>query len=65
MRMELVPVRLLLGVQLPEGPALTLCLPCRGRETLGLQEPRVLGVLPPGPEQWESIHLTEASITPC
>lgn len=64
MRMQLVPVRLLSGVQLPGGPALTLCLPRRGRGTLGLQESRVLGVLPLGPEQWECIHLTEVSITP-
>lgn len=63
MRMELVPVRLLSGVQLPGGPALMLCLPRGGRGTLGLQEPQVLGALPLGSEQRECIHLTEVSIT--
>lgn len=64
MWMELVPVRLLSGVQLLGGTAVTLCLPQGGRGTLGLREPRVLGVLPLGPEQRECIYLNEASITP-
>lgn len=62
--MELVPVRFLSGVQLLGGTAVTLCLLQGGRGTLGLREPRVLGVHPVGPEQRERIYLTEASITP-